>query len=92
VIKRALIFLSFVLVVFLAQGILLFAINDEYQEWVPYAYITGIVNLILQATGSAALVLVKNQQLATFLMVISFFCITSTRVMLFSKFRQTEEN
>jgi hypothetical protein len=81
-----------VLVVYVVQGILLFAIRDEYQEWVTYGYITGIVNLILQATGSAALVLVKNQQIATFLMIVTFLFITYTRVILFYKFRQTDEN
>jgi hypothetical protein len=60
-IKRALIFFGLVLVMFVFQGIVMFVIKDEYTEWVTYAYITNVVFLIMLATGSTALVLVKNQ-------------------------------
>jgi hypothetical protein len=65
----------------------LFIIKDDYQEWVAYGYVISLVTLTMLAAGSAALVLVKNQQLATLLMVVSFCVITSTMVAVFYKFR-----
>jgi hypothetical protein len=72
------------------QGI--FTVKYEDRDWVIYGYITGIVYLVMLGTGSAALLLVKNQQVATFLMMVSFLVIISTTVIVFYKFRQSEGN